>query len=221
MVNNNAVSNSNSILRVTGHESTPKHNVISFREWVQSSNTTSEMSSNRSSTPMPSKKIVSEEEKAQFSDELKNKEREYDQLVKLIEKKLTKALKEYSLESEILSQAEEEICEVAYKYPLRLLGEVLTGIYIKCYDKQNVIAGICSSLERFDASEVSPWGQSIVIGLVNHKSDLVKERVISLIENWGDTSLLTVLKNIDISSTWMREYVNGVIAYLEDKQCIM
>lgn len=67
-------------------------------------------------------------------------------------------------------------------------------------------------LERFDASEVSPWGQSIVIGLVNHKSDLVKERVISLIENWGDTSLLTVLKNIDISSTWMREYVNGVIS---------
>lgn len=221
MVNNNAVANSNSILRVTGHGSTPKHNVISFQEWVESSNTASEMSGSRSSTPMPSKKIVSEEEKAQLSDELKNKEREYDQLVKLIEKKLTKALKEYSLESETLSQAEEVVCEVAVKYPLRLLGDVLTGIYIKCYDQQNVIAGICSSLERFDASEVSPWGQSIVIGLVNHKSDLVKERVISLIENWGDTSLLTVLKNIDISSTWMREYVNGVIAYLEDKQCIM
>ena len=68
MVNNNAVANSNSILRVTGHGSTPKHNVISFQEWVQSSNTASEMSGSRSSTPMPSKKIVSEEEKVQFSD---------------------------------------------------------------------------------------------------------------------------------------------------------
>lgn len=221
MVNNNIVANSNSILRVTGHGSTPKHNVISIKERVQNSNTSLAGAGSTSSTPVPPVKPVSEEEKAQFSDEVKNKEREYDQLVKLIEKKLTKALKEYSLESETLSQAEEMVCEVADRYPLRLLGEALTGIYINCYDQQNVIAGICSSLERFDATEVAPWGQSIVIGLVNHKSDLVKERVISLIENWGDTSLLTVLKNIDISSTWMREYVNGVITYLEDKQCIM
>lgn len=221
MANNNAVANSNSILRVTGHGSTPKHNVISIKDWIQSSNTSPAVFGSTSSTPMPSLKPVSEEEKAQFSDEVKNKEREYDQLVRLVEKKLTKALKEYSLESETLSQAEEMVCEVADRYPLRLLGEALTEIYIKCYDQQSVIAGICSSLERFDASEVSPWGQSIVIGLVNHKSDLVKERVISLIENWGDTSLLTVLKSIDISSTWMREYVNGVITYLEDKQCIM
>ena len=221
MVNNNAVLNSNSILHVTGHGSTPKHNVISLQEWVQRNNTYPLASGSTSSTPMPPMKTVSEEEKAQFFEEVKNKEQEYDQLVKQIEKKLTKALKDYSLESEALSQAEEMVCEVSHKYSLRLLGEALTGIYINCYDQQNVIAGICFSLERFDATEVSPWGQSIVIGLVNHKSDLVKERVISLVENWGDTSLLTVLKNIDISSIWMREYVNEVIAYLEGKQCIM
>lgn len=221
MVNDEVVANSNSILHITGRESTPKHNVISFKEWVHSSNISSEMSGSRSSTPMPPIKTVSEDEKTRLSDDLNSKEREYDQLVKLIENKLTKALKEYSIESETLSQAEEVVCEIADKYSMRLLGEALTEIYINCYDQQNVIAGICSSLERFDASEVSPWGQSIVIGLVNHNSNLVKERVISLIENWGDTSLLTVLKNIDISSTWMREYVNEVIAYLEDKQCIM
>ena len=62
-----------------------------------------------------------------------------------------------------------------------------------------------------------PWGQSIVIGLINHRSSNVKERVISLIDNWGDRSLLPALKNIEISSTWMREYVDSVIAYLEDK----
>lgn len=221
MFNKNAVANSNSILRVTEHGSTPKHNVISIKEWIQSSNTSPVGSGSTSSTPMPPVKPASEEEKAQFSDEVKNKEQEYDQLVKQIEKKLTKVLKEYSLESETLSQAEEMVCEVVDKYPLRLLGEALTAIYISCYDQQNVIAGICSSLERFDATEVSPWGQSIVIGLVNHKSDLVKERVISLIENWGDVSLLPALSNIDISSKWMREYVNGVTAYLEEKKCIM
>lgn len=221
MINGNVVGSSNSTLREMGHGSTPQHKIISLKEWIQSTNTSNKVPSNDSSTPVIPPKPVSEEEKVQISDEVKNKEREYDLLVKQLEKKLMKALKDYSLESETLSQAEEVVCEVADKYPLRLLGEALTGIYISCYDDQNVIAGICFSLERFDATEVFPWGQSIVVGLVNHKSDLVKERVISLIENWGDTSLLTVLKNIDISSKWMREYVNGVIAYLEDKQCIM
>lgn len=221
MVSNNTIVNNNSILRVTGHGSTPKHDAVSLKEWIQRRNNSSAEPDIKSSTPTLPMKPVSEEEKAQIYDEVKNQEREHDQIIKLLEKKLTKVLKDYSLESEMLSQAEEMVCEVADKYPLRLLGEALTSIYIRCYDQQNVIAGICCSLERFDATEVSPWGQSIVIGLVNHKSDLVKERVISLIENWGDVSLLKVLKNIDISSKWMREYVNGVIAYLEEKQCIM
>lgn len=221
MVNNNVVNNSNSILRAPGHGSTPKHNAITIEERTISSNTSPEMFDRNSSTPTLPMKPVSDEKRGLLFDEVKNIEQKYDQLIKQLEKKLTKSLKDYSLESETLSQAEETVCEVADKYPLRLLGEALTDIYINYYDQQNVIAGICSSLEHFDSTEVSPWGQSIVIGLVNHKSDIVKERVISLIENWGDSSLLAALKNIDISSKWMRAYVNEVISYLEGKQCFM
>lgn len=211
----------NSISCIMGYGSTPKHKVISLSEWIQNRNASLLEPKSNTSTPTLPVKQVTQEERELLDDEVNNKEREYDKLIELLEKKITIALKCYSLESDILSQAEELICETIDKYSLRLVGEVLSRIYIHCYDQPTVVAGICSSLERFDATEVSPWGQSIVLGLINHKSDLVKERVISLIENWGDASLLPALRNIDISSTWMREYINGVIAYLEDKKCTM
>lgn len=196
---------------------TPKPKIFIIKNWTQQRNASSETSISNSSTPELPIKQVTSEERLQFTNEIGNKERQYDQLISQIEQRLMVALNNYSLESEILSKSEELICEIVDNYSLRVLGEVLTSIYIKCYGVQNVIAGICSGLERFDAEEVFPWGHSIVIGLINHKSDLVKERVISLIENWGDASLLTALKSIDISSDWMREYVNEVISYLEDK----
>ncbi len=220
MVSSNRTINNDSLTHDFGRASTPKPKVISITEANQHSNASFVSGKTSSSTPAFPVRAISEENITQFADEISNKEQLYDRLVKQISRVLVIALKEYSLESETLSRAEELICEIADKYSLRFLGEVLMGIYVSYYGQQNVITGICSSLERFDAEEVSPWGQSIVIGLVNHKSDLVKERVISLIENWGDPSLLSALKNIEISSVWMREYVNGVIAYLEGKQCI-
>lgn len=209
------------ILNDSVMESTPKLKNITVKSAILSSDTSSRHSLNSSSGLLQYERCVSVEENVNMSDELKNKEEQYDRFIYTIEQQLTLILKNYSLESEILSQAEEYICTIAERYSLRVLGEVLTRIYITNYGNQNVIAGICSGLEHFDANDVFPWGQGIIIGLINHKSELVKERVISVIDNWGDTSLLQVLKNIDISSTWMKEYVRGVIKYLEEKQCTM
>lgn len=174
-----------------------------------------------SSTPNISHNSFSSVESSSYlPEELVSKEQQYKQTVSKIESKLLLALKDFSIESEKMSYAESLIYEYSKQYTLRLVGEALTDIYIKCYDQPKVIAGICSSLERFDASEVSPWGQSIVIGLVNHNNDYVKERVISLIENWGDSSLLPALKSIDIKSKWMQEYVDDVVEYLEEKNAL-
>lgn len=220
MINKSIVVNNDSVARDYGHGSTPEPKIISIKEVVKHSNASIISAKNSSSAPTFPVRPISKEEISQFADEISNEEQVYDQQIKQISNELVIVLEDYSLESETMSKAEELICQIADKYSLRFLGEILTGIYVSCYNQQNVISGICSSLERFDAEEVSPWGQSIVIGLVNHKSDLVKERVASLIENWSDTSLLPALKNIDISSAWMKEYINGVITYLEEKQCI-
>lgn len=46
--------------------------------------------------------------------------------------------------------------------------------------------------------------------MIIYLSIQINTRVISLIENWEDKSLLSALKNIDISSKWMKEYLMHV-----------
>ncbi len=144
-------------------------------------------------------------------------EEQYNQLILNLETKLVNLLKNFVIENDVMSEAEKEIANIARKYSFDLLGDIITNIYTKYYSNTNVIVGICVSLERFDSDEVNPWGQSIVYGLMKHPDDIVKEHVISLIDNWEDTSLLPVLKNMNITCKWMTDYVNDVIKHLEDK----
>lgn len=193
---------------------------ISIIDKVQTDNTFP-IEKNNASTLEVMNKIRSLEERTRFIDEVKEKNQQQEDLANIIEKNLLSSLMNYSLENETLSEAEKMISEIARKYSFSFLGEIITKIYVNNYDLQNVISGICAGLERFDSSEVFPWGQSIVIGLINHKSTIVKERVISLIDNWNDSSLLPALKSMNVSSLWMRNYINEVILSLGDNKCIM
>ena len=196
--------------------SSPK--VLLFRKETRTNSTKMHGASTQdTSTPAIPPSNMSFVEEEQVSDEFFIKEQLYNSLVKTKTREMILALRNYSLEYETVSQSEELMCDLADKYSIRFLGEILMSIYVCCYGEQKVLSGLCAGLERFDSKEVYPWGQSIVIGLINHRSSNVKERVISLIDNWGDRSLLPALKNIEISSTWMREYVDSAIAYLEDK----
>ena len=150
-----------------------------------------------------------------FSEDLQQKNIEYRNLLSKLETELYYALKDFSIEYEVLSKAEIMIYDIADKYTMATLGNVLTGLHIKYYKMPRIIVGICYSLEHFDAKDVYPWGQGLILSLINHPSVQVKERVISLIENWGDKTLLLPLKNIEIASDWMREYVHNVVSSLE------
>ena len=218
MMNNEAMNPSSSIVELGSSESTTSRaKVLSFAKEKRTNATMEESSISCSSTPKKPEETVSPKEQLLFSDEYYEKERIYEELLRTKEQEVLYALRNFSFEYEMESQAEELILCLAEKYSMRFLGEILSNIYIKYFGEQRVISGICVSLERFDPDEVSPWGQSIVIGLINHKSLMVQERVVNLIDNWGDKSLLPALKNIDVHSTWMREYVDSVIAYLDDK----
>jgi len=221
MADYNKINANDSLLKQTDQESTPQSKTISVKKRINDKSASFLSNESPSSTPDIPMRESSVEEKMQLADELSNGKKEYDQLIKKLENDLIISLESFAIESEAQSKAEEMICGIANEFSMRVLGEVITGVYIKCYHNQKAIAGICYSLERYDSQEVYPWGQSIVLGLVNHKSEIVKERVISLIENWGDISLVLALKNMDISSTWMEKYVNNVITYLERKNNVL
>ena len=146
---------------------------------------------------------------------------EQDRLKSSIREELVVYLMEFSLEAETTSLAERKIHQIAEEYSFNFLGELLQDICVQYYDNPIVLAGICFALEGFDAGECYPWGQMIFMSVVHHESDMVKERVISLAENWADTTLLPYLKHVEIKSKWMREYFDEVIAELEDAECII
>lgn len=138
-----------------------------------------------------------------------------DQLIDKLTGELAIELKYFSINDSEISSAERKIFDIGENYSFRILGEVLQTIHVKYNDYPNMLAGICKGLERFDLDEVMPWGASMLPGLLNHESEVVKEYAVSLVENWSDITLLPMLRNLECSSLWLREYISDVVKYLE------
>lgn len=96
-----------------------------------------------------------------------------------------------------------------------ILGAALQNIVIKFYDSPNILCAVAICLCSFDLIQAEEWGPMILISLLNHKSDTVKEYATMLLDNWNDSTLLPILKNIDCHAAWLRAYMDSVIAKLE------
>lgn len=146
----------------------------------------------------------------------KKEQEKLDELVSKLTEELTVELRFFSMDDSELTAAERKIINIEEKYSFRVLGEVLQNIYLSCNDYPNILAGICKSLGRFDLEEVRPWGPTMLAGLLNHKSIVVKEYAVALVENWSDVSLLPFLRNIETKAEWLEAYINDVVTYLEE-----
>ena len=146
--------------------------------------------------------------------------REHQENLTILTKKLAKELvielKFFSINDSESSSAEKKIWKMPEEYSFRILGEVLQDIYVEYNDYPNILAGICKGLSQFDLDEVTPWGQTLLAGMLNHKSEIVKEYAVALVESWADVSLLPILKNLDCHAVWLKEYISEVISYLEE-----
>lgn len=109
------------------------------------------------------------------------------------------------------------VCErILENTSLDVLGNALQKIYLSQNDFPNVLCGICKYLTTFDLDEVSPWGPLILIGLLNHKNETVKEYAVMLLDNWKDKSLIPVLRNLDCSAPWLKAYIADVLLSMEE-----
>lgn len=156
-----------------------------------------------------------------FEDEIVEKQalseqKAYDTAVEKHVKDLIRVLWYSSINADEITPAERVIIDIVNANSFRFLGEVLQKIYLQYNDFPIVLVGVCRGLERFDYREVAPWGPIMLIGLLNHKSDLVKEAAVCLVENWANIEFLPALRNIECKTNWMRSYVNDVIQYIED-----
>ena len=139
----------------------------------------------------------------------------YNNVINSLVNQLTTDLLLYSDDEENFLNVEHRVCEIEHKYSFVTMGAVLQTIYVNYNDKPKMLVGICKSLCRYDLREVMPWGPTMLAGLLNNKSEIVKEHAIELVENWSDTSMLPLLKNLEVSSKWLKDYIQDVINNLE------
>lgn len=144
-----------------------------------------------------------------------DEEHQKDELVARLVNELEDALNVYEYEVEGMSSAEKKIIEIEKKYKMRILGEVLQEIYMHHFNNSSYLVGVCTALLRYDLDEVRPWGAAILTGFINHPDERVKEATVQLIDNWSDVELLPILKTLQVSSAWMRDYINDVVESLE------
>ncbi|MCM1144999.1 MAG: hypothetical protein NC407_09850 [Lachnoclostridium sp.] len=141
---------------------------------------------------------------------------EKDKLVQRLINELESALELFDEENENFSSSEKKIIEIEHKYNMRILGEVIQTVYVRHFDNPTFLVGICKSLLRYDLDEVRPWGAAMLTGFLNHPDERVKEYTVQLIDNWCDLELLPILKTIQVTSKWLKDYIDDVVAELEN-----
>ena len=153
-----------------------------------------------------------------FRTRKEQQDKQRTQLVLELKQQLFYALRRSDTDSDGVSPAEQLVINIAQKHSFRILGEVAQGMYLQYNDSPSILTGLCECLERFDGEEVMPWGPTMLMGLLGHKNESVKEAAAILVENWAEISLLPALRNIEIHSDWLKAYIESVIKGLEGRE---
>ena len=172
------------------------------------------------STPILEDEKITDIQAIIRKEKVQEDDNEYKELVNLLTNELVVALKYFSVEETDISFAERKVLEIESKYSMSLIGEIFQNIYVKYNDYPNSLAGICKALGRFELKEVMPWGPTMLIGMLSHKSETVKEYAVAVVENWKSVDLLPILRNLDCSSDWLKKYIDDVIDYLGEQNGI-
>lgn len=144
-------------------------------------------------------------------------EKEEKSLIKKDYEFLVKYIKLSSINNSIYNSIiEDKIMDIYDNYGTQFLSEVLQQISLDYFNQPKMLSVICDCLHIFDLDEVSPWGPILLSSYVGNKSEELKSDAIYLISSWFDKSLIPLLKGIDCTSKWLKDYVEEVIEMLEE-----
>lgn len=129
---------------------------------------------------------------------------------------LLNTLRIFAYDDESMGPSWDYLYQCVSMYPKDYICEAFQYIYVQNNSEINCQCGLCRCLIEFDFDEVFPWGQTILAGLLNHKSELIKEYAVSLLDNWKRIELVDLLKNLDVKTPWLREYINSVVTSIEE-----
>lgn len=130
--------------------------------------------------------------------------------------KLLKLLREQDFEYGVDTPAD-ELVRKSFSENISIAKEWLNQLFVENYDDQTVLMGILRVLSHFEYQEVAPQGPTMALAALSNVSAEVRECGIRAFENWSTLESLEVLKNVKCQEEWLNDYLQQVIADLNEE----
>jgi hypothetical protein len=95
--------------------------------------------------------------------------------------------------------------------------EWLNSVFIDHFHDGAVIIGLLHIISHLDYFKIYPQGPTMAVAALSHSDAEVRECGIRAYENWGSSESLKVLKSVKCEEQWLQQYVEQVIADLEEE----
>ena len=137
-----------------------------------------------------------------------------DYLDKHVTEELVSLFKEENFEFGYISKSEVLISK-QLSINISATKNWLNKIFVENFDKAFIVIGILRILGRFEERLIFPQGLTMALSATVHKEPEVQELGIRAFENWGTEKSLKVLCSINIATPWIKNYIDQVIADLQ------
>ena len=97
-----------------------------------------------------------------------------------------------------------------------VLKQWLNQLFIENFCDTRITIGILRVISHIEYHEISPEGVTMAIAAFSHSNIEVQECGIRAFENWCNFKSLEVLKSVSCKEDWLQDYLNQVIADIEE-----
>lgn len=87
----------------------------------------------------------------------------------------------------------------------------LGDIFVEHFGHSTILIGLLRAVSRLSYTEISPEGPIMAVAALSHSNIEVRECGIRAFENWGNLHSLSVLENLQVSPSWLQDYVLRVV----------
>ena len=87
--------------------------------------------------------------------------------------------------------------------------------YISMDNASHVLSGVLVMISSRSYDEMYPQGQTMALGLLQHKDVYIRDKAIQVFERWNSKKGIPILRSLLCDKRWLQAYVDKVIEYLE------
>lgn len=91
----------------------------------------------------------------------------------------------------------------------------LMNLYLNNLGNEKVLTGVLVMISSLSYEESCPQGPIMAMGLLQNKSNTIRDRAIQAFERWNSKKALTVLESLKCDKKWLQDYVDKVILYIK------